>query len=540
MRCSWLTFMTDEERRRNPAWPPLMNALAEQGACRAQRFMASDAVVWVAAERRALFEPLAAIRRSAGGHRPRPSRRSGSGHGRRRSPNRWALPASRINIALAALEAEGFAMRGRFAPGGRRRRMVRTPAARAHPSLHGQTAAGRNRARVKRGISCGFCCEWQRVLPEARMQGADAVAAVLAQLEGFEAPAGAWETEIIPARMAEYEPQWLDEHCRAGRFVWTRLAARTSAAAGADAERGRGASPVRSTPITLLARRNVPVWAAFTDLSDAPALTSRAASRGGFHPRARRLVLRRDRRGRGHAARRGRGCARRTRGARPRELRQLRRPACVADAERPARQAQARMARDAGAGSRLFGMADAGRWALVRPVPAGICRVAGDEAVEHIVRTLLRRWGVIFWKLLDGEADWLPPWRDILMCCRRLEARGEIRGGRFVAGFSGEQYATPEAIGLLREVRRKPRSHDIRVAVGCGSAESDRHHHAGREAALRWPAIGFCIETVCRSRRSPRARSIIWKACRRTSNGRRKPRYCAGTRRSCWTICEPG
>jgi ATP-dependent Lhr-like helicase len=102
-------------------------------------------------------------------------------------------------------------------------------------------------------------------------------------------------------------------------------------------------------------------------------------------------------------------------------------------------------------------MADAGRWALVRrPAPAATNR--GDEAVEHIVRTLLRRWGVIFWRLLGREADWLPPWRDILMCCRRLEARGEIRGGRFVAGFSGEQFATPEAIGLLRDVRRKPGS----------------------------------------------------------------------------------
>jgi ATP-dependent Lhr-like helicase len=81
-----------------------------------------------------------------------------------------------------------------------------------------------------------------------------------------------------------------------------------------------------------------------------------------------------------------------------------------------------------------------------------------DEAVEHIVRTLLRRWGVIFWKLLTREAEWLPPWRDLVMCCRRLEARGEIRGGRFVAGFSGEQYATPEAVGLLREVRRRAAS----------------------------------------------------------------------------------
>jgi ATP-dependent helicase Lhr and Lhr-like helicase len=72
------------------------------------------------------------------------------------------------------------------------------------------------------------------------------------------------------------------------------------------------------------------------------------------------------------------------------------------------------------------------------------------------VRTLLRRWGVLFWRLLAREAAWLPPWRDLLMCCRRLEARGEIRGGRFVAGFSGEQYAAPEAIALLREARRRP------------------------------------------------------------------------------------
>jgi ATP-dependent Lhr-like helicase len=104
-------------------------------------------------------------------------------------------------------------------------------------------------------------------------------------------------------------------------------------------------------------------------------------------------------------------------------------------------------------------MADAGRWTLThRNVPVNPLTpiVDNNELVEHVVRTLLRRWGVIFWKLLARESDWLPPWRELLMCCRRLEARGEIRGGRFVAGFSGEQYAIPEAIGLLRDVRRKP------------------------------------------------------------------------------------
>ena len=109
--------------------------------------------------------------------------------------------------------------------------------------------------------------------------------------------------------------------------------------------------------------------------------------------------------------------------------------------------------------SLLFGMEDAGRWALAhRARPPQADRRPSPEAVEHVARRLLLRYGVVFWRLLEREADWLPPWRDLLRVYRRLEARGEIRGGRFVAGFSGEQYALPDAVGLLREVRRKPAS----------------------------------------------------------------------------------
>src|SRR5262249_19847976 len=123
--------------------------------------------------------------------------------------------------------------------------------------------------------------------------------------------------------------------------------------------------------------------------------------------------------------------------------------------------------RHAAAGKRrrrvaLFGMDTAGRWALVhRRAPAATAEPASsaptsppaarlqairqdDEAIEHIAKGLLKRWGVVFWRLLAREADWLPPWRDLLMCYRRLEARGEIRGGRFIAGFTGELYALPE------------------------------------------------------------------------------------------------
>jgi ATP-dependent Lhr-like helicase len=467
----WLTFLTDEERRSNAAWPVLMDALAADG--RVVRIPGGP-VLWAATERRALFEPAPSsdeslveiVRGRLEGLGPvAASAIAGS----------LALPVSRINIALAALEAEGFAMRGRFGAGAAPGSAGTQSSSRSAGVADEEWCERRLLARIHRYTVkrlraeiepvqardfLRFLCEWQRVLPESRMQGPDALAAVLTQLEGFEAPAAAWETDIIPMRMAEYEPQWLDEHCRAGRFIWTRLAAR------AATQTGGAASPVRSTPITLLARRNVLPWTAWADQSAPAHLTSRAQAVAEFireqgasffdeivehvgmlpveaeealaelvalglvnsdsFAGLRVLLMPSGRRGNStsHSVRRKRRLA-------------------------------------------LFGMADAGRWALVRRPSAGISH-RGEEAVEQIVRTLLRRWGVIFWKLLAREADWLPPWRDVLMCCRRLEARGEIRGGRFIAGFSGEQYATPEAVGLLRDVRRKP---DMQQYVSLSAAD---------------------------------------------------------------------
>jgi ATP-dependent helicase Lhr and Lhr-like helicase len=293
-----------------------------------------------------------------------------------------------------------------------------------------------------------FLFDWQRVTPASRMQGPDAVPAILAQLEGVDAPASAWETEVLPARIAEYEPAWLDEQCLAGRIVWTRLATRAS-----DAE--RGAAPVRSTPIALLARRNVKLWSAFTDQTERTQLTAKAQQVAEFlqtHGASffDEIVD--------------------SAGLLPNQVEEalaelvalglvnsdsfggLRALLVPADRRRPAARDTRRRRRIA-----IFGMQDAGRWTLVKRSTE---TVAG-EAIEHVCRTLLRRWGVVFWKLLEREADWLPPWREMLMCLRRLEARGEIRGGRFVAGFSGEQFALPEAIAPLRDARRKP--HDAQL-----------------------------------------------------------------------------
>jgi ATP-dependent helicase Lhr and Lhr-like helicase len=454
---SWLTFLTEDEGRRNPAWPPLLDALAAQG--RVARLAWEGAAVWVATERRAMFEPVSdesmvdIVRGRLEGLGPVTATAIAAS---------LAVPVSKVNIALGKLEAEGFAMRGRFgavqAEGGAAEEWCeRRLLARIHRYTVKRLRAEIEPVQARDFVR--FLCEWQRVLPDSRMQGPDALAALLALLEGFEAPAGAWESEIIPARMAEYEPQWLDEHCRAGRFIWTRLAAHSLAAPAAGEERGRGASPVRSTPITLLARRNVPLWGAFGGESQPAHLTSRAqavadfireqgasffdeiAEHVGMLPVEVEEAL-------AELVASGLVNSDSFAGLRVLLLPSGRRAKSNSNMVRRKR----RLA--------LFGMADAGRWALVRRPTPGVPQ-RRDEAVELIVRTLLRRWGVIFWKLLGREANWLPPWRDILMCCRRLEARGEIRGGRFVAGFSGEQFAAPEAIGLLRDARRKPHARQL-------------------------------------------------------------------------------
>jgi ATP-dependent Lhr-like helicase len=137
----------------------------------------------------------------------------------------------------------------------------------------------------------------------------------------------------------------------------------------------------------------------------------------------------------------------------------------------PASKRQNRSSRR-GRGAFVGGMDDAGRWALLRRGPAAPVvdnpRPAPTpvDTLEHIAMTLLRRYGVVFWRLLEREADWLPSWRELLRTFHRLEARGEIRGGRFVSGLAGEQFALPEAIPLLREVRRRP--HDGSLIAVCG------------------------------------------------------------------------
>jgi ATP-dependent helicase Lhr and Lhr-like helicase len=432
------------------------------------------------------------------------------------------LPRSDIDIALAALQAEGFAMRGQFSTNTEewceRRLLAR---------IHRYTVK-RLRAEIEPIAASDFLrflFEWQRVSPDGRMEGPDAVGPVLGQLEGFEAPASAWETEILPARISEYEPAWLDEQCLAGRFVWTRLAHRS--ARKGDGE--RGAAPVRTTPIALLARRNMKVWSSLSGAPDVSGLSVRArvvaeyiqahgasffdeiADGAGLLPSQaeealaelvalgivnsdsfgglRALLVPSDRRRPTSGGKRRRRAALFGMDTAGRWALIRRQPLASADGTTRTNIAQSSVASAApnaptdtevaesfAAGSafdaRVSTASIAERNAAGSPASAtvadreAITRAArlselrqDDETIEQVARTLLRRWGVVFWRLLAREADWLPPWRELLMCFRRLEARGEIRGGRFVAGFTGEQYAAPEAIGLLRDMRHRPQSH---------------------------------------------------------------------------------
>ncbi|HJW45926.1 MAG TPA: ATP-dependent DNA helicase, partial [Lysobacter sp.] len=367
-----------------------------------------------------------------------------------------ALPQSEVDLALLKLESEGYVMRGRFSssantPGATREEWCeRHLLARIHRYTIGKLR--REIEPVEPRDFMRFLFDWQRVSKATRVSGPEALAGVLAQLEGFEAPAAAWEGELLPARVSDYSISWLDDLCTAGRIAWTRLRGATS-----DSGSTRTA-PVRATPIVLLPRRHLPQWTQLVSgrQDEEPALSSRAERVvdylkehgasffdelvGGAH-----LLRTELEDALAELVARGRVHCDSYAGLRALLVPQSKRPSAFG------RHGRRRAA--------LFGIEDAGRWSLARRAAAATdTKKPEADTVEHIARALLRRYGVVSWRLLDREAPWLPPWRELLRVYHRLEARGEIRGGRFIVGLSGEQFALPEAVSSLRQVRK--RGHD--------------------------------------------------------------------------------
>jgi ATP-dependent Lhr-like helicase len=402
--------------------------------------------------------------------------------------------------ALLTLEGEGFILRGRFTPDAvgpvstGHLASERAASGGLKPALHigaddrdeEEWCERRLLARIHRytlkrlrreiepvaaADFLRFLFQWQRVAGAERGEGAKAVAAIVEQLEGFEAPAAAWEGEILPARLTTYHPEWLDTLCHSGRLVWARL----SPPSGTT--NGRRTGPVRATPIAMVTRRHLRLWQGLAERGDdrerrlsttATAIAHHLTDRGPafFEELVEETGLLRTQveEGLGELVAAGRITADGFTGLR----------ALLVPSHRR---------RPWGGGGRRwtapFGIDDAGRWVWLGGAPDGggaetaPLPSAGNlgrrprhavEVIEHVAWTLLRRWGVVCRRLMEREADWLPPWHDLVWVYRRLEARGEIRGGRFVAGLAGEQYALTEAIASLREVRRRPGDGDL-VAV---------------------------------------------------------------------------
>ena len=406
-----------------------------------------------------------------------------------------------IDGALLALETEGRILRGRFTPGVQQlewcdRRLL----ARIH-----RYTLNRLRAEIEPVTAADFMrflLHWQHVAGEAQVNGVAGLAAVIAQLDGYELAAAAWEHDVLPARVRDYGAEQIDMLCLSGRVTWGRLTPMD----------GAGKAPLKSSPIALMLREHAALWRVAAQ-DDQEALTSearavydalRAHGASFFHEitAATGLLPTLVERALGELAGAGLTTADSFSG-----LRALLTP--------PDKRGSlsGKMSGHSGRRSSVYGVDTAGRWALLvakdkgehftgdgilhsgplspakqdaspplsralygQAAPRsqvekggnGVPASAGsrdEERIETVARTLLKRYGVVFRSLLAREAR-LPAWRELARVYRRLEARGEIRGGRFVSGFGGEQFALPDAVGRLRAVRKLEKSGELAALSG--------------------------------------------------------------------------
>jgi len=404
---------------------PLFSVLATEG--RAQVLAASGGLRWAAAER---LEQARALLAGADGRLGEEGLVAAlRGHLAVLGPttatvlaDRLAVPLARVRSGLAQLEGEGYALRCRF-EGGEEEWCAR-------PLLYRIHAASRRRRRrafalppLDRGQYLTFLARWQGL--GGLRRGVEGLADCLAQLQGYELAAAAWEREVLPARVADYSPQLLDSLCLAGELVWGRLSL------GGGQPRG-GRLPSRATPLAF-ARREDLGWLL-------------CALRGEERPQPPTV-----------------GAAAAVYAALERYGALFERELCEATGRLPTDVQQGLFelvarglatADSFGALRALFARrrseAQGGRWSLLRALGG---RPGEEELCERVARLLARRWGVVFRELYRREGFRLP-WRSVLAALRRLEARGELVGGRFVAVGGGEQFVLPAAREVLLASRR--------------------------------------------------------------------------------------
>jgi ATP-dependent Lhr-like helicase len=368
------------------------------------------------------------------------------------------IPASEIEKALLQMEASGAILRGTFA-GSTRAGAPAPHEAQSHETewcdrrllarIHRLTVATLRKQiePVKAAQFMRWLLRWQHVAPGSQVQGERSTLEVLRQLQGFEIPANAWECQVLARRIADYDPKWLDQMCLTGAVGWGRLSPHPATLEASDGTGRRRVIPTSVAPITFFVREEADWMQPHESISDSQ----------GLSPAARQILEYLRQRGASFFA----DIVRAT-GKLKAEIEtglwelvagglvtadgfdNLR---SLIDPKRRAGQGAARAARP---------RHSAGRWAILH-TDSGIER---ERAVEATCWMLLKRYGVVFRDLLARESN-LPKWRDLQIAFRRLEARGEIRGGRFVDGFLGEQFALPIAVESLRSTRKLPPTGEV-------------------------------------------------------------------------------
>jgi ATP-dependent Lhr-like helicase len=361
------------------------------------------------------------------------------------------LPVSEIEKALLRMEASGAILRGKFTDQAKRAGMRHEPEIewcdrRLLARIHRLTVATL-RKQIEPITPAQFMrwlLRWQHVAPGTQVQGERAILEILRQLQGFEIPASAWERQILARRIANYDPQWLDQLCMTGAVGWGRLSPHPATLEDSAAGKRR-VIPTSVAPITFFVREEADWMTPHNPGANQP--ESRGLSDG-----ARQVLDFLRHRGASFFADIVRGTDK-LKAEVETALWELVAAGVVTadgfdnlrsliDPKRRAGQGSGRTARP---------RHSSGRWALLHTDQV----VERNRTVEATCWMLLKRYGIVFRDVLARETN-LPKWRELQMAFRRLEDRGEIRGGRFVDGFLGEQFALPVAVESLRATRKMP------------------------------------------------------------------------------------
>jgi len=347
-----------------------------------------------------------------------------------------AMPPDLVDQALAQLEAEGQILRGQFTPGSEEQEWChRRLLARIH-----RLTIGRLRREIEPVTTAEFFAflnRWQHLAPGQQLHGLDGTLQIIKQLQGSEFPAAAWESEVLPQRVAHYQPEYLDQLCLSGEVSWGRLSPHP--AFERDLEERHRVRPTRVAPLAIFLRDDAAWLLATPQPSPKDSLS---------HP-AREVLAVLETRGASFFADLLRATGRLASEVEDALWELVAAGLVTADGFENLRALlDPKRRRGEGRGRSARPRHAPGRWALLRHT-----EIPPDGNAETFARQLLLRWGVVFRDAAYRESL-APAWRDLLVALRRMESRGEIRGGRFVTSFIGEQFALPEALELLRAVRR--------------------------------------------------------------------------------------